>query len=496
VPFATLTSRAPRALLTLAVAAWVLHFTRISMLRHYAYWDSAYDVGIFDQGVWLLSRGHNPFVTVMGRHLFGDHSSFILLLLVPFYWVAGIEVLYLAQSACIAFGAVFVFRFALSLFQDLSVQDLNDGSSAKSEWSALACALAFLAHPALGWANLENFHPDSALALFLPAVVFYGYERRWRMFWLFAVLALLTKEDVSLVLLPIGVWFYFANRRDENRESRFHGALLATASIVTTLTMMFVVMRSLMGVPTRNGWRIPFGGISGFFKTLFTNPRDVAAHFWSDDRPLYILKMLLPTAFVFLASPSLALAAFVVLSTNILSTFWYQYQVEYHYALVAVPALVMGSVWAIARFKRAAIRRVALVALLAASVTTSFTYGTFAPSKDHTPPAYYPYATDAEALVRQVPDGAPVSVAHNVTTHLNHRKEVYMFPTPFSAKLFGVGTEWEGKRLEAADRIEWVLIPITLEADEAGVWEREQHAFKLVDANDHWRLFRRVTAGR
>lgn len=461
------------------------------MLRHYGYWDSAYDVGIFDQGVWLLSRGHDPFVTVMGRHLFGDHSSFILLLLVPFYWVAGIEVLYLAQSACIALGAVFVFKFALAL-----MRDFRNDTSRESEWIALACAIAFLAHPALGWANLENFHPDSALALFLPAVVFYGYERRWKMFWLFAVLALLTKEDVSLVLLPIGVWFYFANRRTENRDARYHGVLLATASIVATLTMMFVVMRSLMGVPTRNGWRIPFGGVSGFFKAVFTKPNEVAAHFWSDDRPLYVLRMLIPTAFVFLASPSLALAAFVVLSTNILSTFWYQYQVEYHYSLVAVPALVMGSAWAIARLRRTGMRRAAVLALTLVSIGTSVTYGTFAPSKVLTPPAYYPYATDADALVRQIPDGVPVSVAHNVTTHLNHRKEVYMFPTPFSAKLFGVGTEWEGKRLEAADRVEWVLIPAQLEADEAGVWEREQHAFKLVDANDHWRLFRRVTPGR
>lgn len=490
-PFTALVSRAPRAILSVAVVAWVVYFTRISMLRHYGYWDSAYDVGIFDQGVWLLSRGHNPFVTVMGRHLFGDHSSFILLLLVPFYWVAGIEVLYLAQSACIAFGAVFVFKFARAL-----LRDFRNDTSPESEWISLACAIAFLAHPALGWANLENFHPDSALALFLPAVVFYGYERRWRMFWLFAVLALLTKEDVSLVLLPIGVWFYFSNRRSEHRDARYHGVLLATASIVATLTMMFVVMRSLMGVPTRNGWRIPFGGVSGFFKTLFTDPKAVFSHFWSDDRPLYVLKMLIPTAFVFLASPSLALAAFLVLSTNILSTFWYQYQVEYHYSLVAVPALVMGSAWAIARLRKTGLRRAAVVALTVASIGSSLTYGTFAPSKVLTPPAYYPYATDAEALVRQVPDGVPVSVAHNVTTHLNHRKEVYMFPTPFSAKLFGVGTEWEGKRLEAADRVEWVLIPVTLEADEAGVWEREQHAFRLVDANDHWRLFRRVTQDR
>jgi uncharacterized membrane protein len=33
----------------------------------------AYDLGIYDQGTWLLSRGQSPFVTVRGMPLFADH---------------------------------------------------------------------------------------------------------------------------------------------------------------------------------------------------------------------------------------------------------------------------------------------------------------------------------------------------------------------------------------------------------------------------------------
>ena len=35
---------------------------------------------------------------------------------------------------------------------------------------------------------------------------------------------------------------------------------------------MLLVMRSLIGVPTRNGWRIPFGGPRGLVDTTVTNP--------------------------------------------------------------------------------------------------------------------------------------------------------------------------------------------------------------------------------
>ena len=41
----------------------------------------------------------------------------------------------------------------------------------------------------------------------------------------------------------------------------------------------------------------------------------------------------------------------LVVFTNVLSTFWYQYQIEYHYSLVAVPALAIGTVYAIGEFR-------------------------------------------------------------------------------------------------------------------------------------------------
>src|SRR4029450_4605686 len=39
------------------------------------------------QGVWLLSRFRDPFVTIRGLSLFGDHTSYILVLVAPLYWV-------------------------------------------------------------------------------------------------------------------------------------------------------------------------------------------------------------------------------------------------------------------------------------------------------------------------------------------------------------------------------------------------------------------------
>ncbi len=79
------------------------------------------------------------------------------------------------------------------------------------------------------------------------------------------MLSLLVKEDVSLVIVPLGIWV--AIRRD-----RRIGLLTVFGSLAFMAVAMLLVMRSLIGVPTRNGWRIPFGGPRGLVDTAITNP--------------------------------------------------------------------------------------------------------------------------------------------------------------------------------------------------------------------------------
>jgi len=68
----------------LLVGAYASYMSVKTVDIHRGLGTSAYDFGLYEQGIWLLSRFESPFVTLMGRNLFGDHSSFILLFLVPF----------------------------------------------------------------------------------------------------------------------------------------------------------------------------------------------------------------------------------------------------------------------------------------------------------------------------------------------------------------------------------------------------------------------------
>ena len=238
-----------------AAALYAWWFSIVTIDTHRGLGTSAYDLGLYDQGVWLLSRFKAPFVTLMGRNMFGDHASLILILLAPLYWLfPGSETLLVVQSMAIAAGSIPLYLYAR--------RRLNN------DWLAVMAGMCWLLHPAVSGSNFENFHPDSMLGLFVPLALYAALESKWRLYIFSVILSALVKEDVVLVLVPLGVWV--ALRRD-----RRIGYATIAASVIATLAGMFVLMRSLIGVPTRNGWRIPFGGFGGFIKKSLTDPSTV-----------------------------------------------------------------------------------------------------------------------------------------------------------------------------------------------------------------------------
>jgi uncharacterized membrane protein len=84
-----------------AIASYALYFGYTTVQIHRGLGTSAYDFGLYDQGVWLLSQGKVPLVTLMGRNLFGDHTSFILLPLIPL--IPLMWVFYFNKSAFLSF---------------------------------------------------------------------------------------------------------------------------------------------------------------------------------------------------------------------------------------------------------------------------------------------------------------------------------------------------------------------------------------------------------
>lgn len=458
------------------VAAYTAFFTNRTLDIHHGLGTSSYDSGLYDQGIWLMSRFEAPFVTLMGRNLFGDHTSFILLLLVPFYWIfpdAG--TMFFAQSAVLGAGAIPIYLYARKRLA--------------SDVLGLGMALVYLLHPAVTWTNMENFHPDAALGVLVGFAIYGALERKWVLYTVFVVLALLVKEDVALVIVPLGVWVAL------NRDRRI-GLLTIGGSILFALVAMFLVMRALTGVAVRNSWRIPFGGPRGLVETAIRNPTQIADHFRSEGRPWYLWQMTSPLAFQFMRKPSVAAISGLVLFTNVLSTFWYQFHIQYHYSLIAVPALVMGTSYALGevpvtgRWNRwQSFFAVQVCALLAA-----YTWAPL-PGAVHEPaywPPDHPVAVDARGIVAAVPDDAAVSAHYAMAPHLAHRKDIYQFPNPFRIVLYGPDVSLENTRLDdRADDVEYLVLQVNKSPEDEADFAAIDDAFTLVDSNASWELWKR-----
>ncbi len=458
------------------IALYTVYFTNRTLSIHHGLGTASYDSALYDQGMWLMSRFEAPFVTLMGRNLMGDHTSFVLVLLVPLYWLfpaAGI--MFFAQAAAIGAGALPVYLYARRRL--------------RSEWMGVGMAAAYLLHPAVSWTNMENFHPDAFLGVFLGFAIYGALERKWRLYAVFVVLSLMVKEDVSLVVVPLGVWV--AIKRD-----RRIGLLTIFGSLAFMAVAMFLVMRSLIGVPTRNGWRIPFGGPRGLIETSLRDPTRLIDHLRDEGRPWYLWQMLSPLGFVLFRLPSVAAISILVLFTNVLSTFWYQFQIEYHYSLVAVPALVMGTTYALGALPRLGrvTRARGLAVVLACSVFTAYIWAPL-PFGKNDPlfwPSDHPVAEAMRDIIDDVPDGAVVAAHYRVTPHLAHRKEIYQFPNPFRVVLYGTDISQEGSRLtERAEGVEYLVLQVDKSAENAADFDVIDEAFRLVRANDSWELWER-----
>jgi uncharacterized membrane protein len=431
-----------------AVAVYVYFFTKWTVHLHDAYATFGFDFGIYDQGLWLLSRFKRPFITFMGRHLFGDHTSFILLLLVPLYWIApSAHTLLFVQAAVLGVAAVPLFLLARQLLRD--------------DLLAAALAVAFLLNPALGWLNMEQFHPDVFEVPLLLFALWCVVTRRWLGFLVCVGLALLVKEDVFLTTLPLGVVVAL-------RFDRRAGLIAAGMSLLYGGVALWWILPALNGVGSLNGWRVPFGGPGGFIKRTFTHPSDVIRYLSQDNRPWYTWQLLAPTALAALLAPSIAIVAAGPLAANVISNFYYQHRLQYHYTAPIIAILAAATVFGIAHFRLAWLRSALVTLVVAASFVSAYQWGPASWSRH--PAALGDTRSPRIAFIREasamIPGDAAVSSFYGWATHLDHRERIYDFPVPWHAQNWGTFTQ-EGQRLPAADTVDYVLV-----SDDLGPRER------------------------
>jgi uncharacterized membrane protein len=455
-------SRAERISLAAIVLFFGVGYALYGLYRHWHFGSSAYDLGIFDQVVWHLSRFETPSSTIRGfTHVFGDHFSPIIALFAPLYWIApGPATLVVAQASLFAVSIVPVFFFARSRL---------------ASGPAITLAIAYGSFWGLQRAAAFDVH-EVAFAPVAIATAILAMDRRWwKTFWIAAITLILIKEDLIPLLGGFGLYLL-------TQGERKRAVLLIAGSVVAFAAVTLLI------IPSFNDTGI--FGYAGAYSGIIERPwRIPVALVTPVTKIRTALLWFAPFAFVSLASPlcllvaPLAVIRFLSESPNHWST-------VFHYSAPLAPILAMGAADGLFRLARRFeqkrgdrparrfVRTMAAISLLLSA---------FLPGRQPLWRVFGPdhYRGNADimmgnAVVRMVPGNASVVGQAAIIPHLSQRHAIWVL---------------DGNRRDA----DYVIAAAHLSpwpassADELRVWLEGQRArgYITVVEQDGWTLLRR-----
>ncbi len=407
--------RAPTLVVVGMCLLWFAWLGSLALHRWHGLGFGAFDIGIFDQGLWLLSVGEDPFVTLRGLHLFADHASYLMVLLVPVYWVLpDARILILLTTLVPAITGWLSYRIALK--------------EGLRPWHSVLVAATVLVMPAMMWTPWDAFHPETVAIALLPAAYLAARKERYLLAVVLVGVILLAKEDAALVVVPFAVYMWW-----RWRESRLHaGGLIAVAVAVQAVSLLVV----LPGFS-------PTGEL--IYSSRYTlDPDELFT--WS--RALYLPAMLLPGALA-LWAPRLLLVGLPITLANLVTTHGYQHEIRWHYTAyllgVLAIAVPLGSSRLVRRLEArpdsgppggattvlAGALVLAMVGTAAAGPQLVTRYGLWSGLIESE-------QVEVSRLLEAIPEDAAVTATWTIAPHLAHRTHIYMAPNPFSPRFWGV----------------------------------------------------------
>jgi uncharacterized membrane protein len=450
--------RTVRLLVLLLAGVYFAYFSLYTCISHDRFKTYAFDLGTFDQGVWLAGHGTDYFVTVRGLHLLGDHVRLFSFVLAPLYWIwDDARALLVMQTLFIAAGAWFVMRISLR-------------EVPQRPWLALVLAAGYLLNPAVQNLNLDHAHPDAFAQTFLLAAIDALRGGRLAVFWIASALAMSCKEDVPLVFIGVGLVLLLDARR------RRTGFVLATVATLYFALCVWVILPHFNGM---GFFRFKTGGFLSSLGYHSKDPAWITSKFLQHENGIYLLQVGLAQLYLFVLAPLWLIPATAPLVANLLSDAQYMRDLSYHYQATILPFLIVATVDAVAKWQRpktapslsqdpggvAATPRFFLaraplpeLALLAAAVASNIWLSKVPLNRLQVlPEAWEMLKSDdriaqANRLLARIPKDAVVAADYSLVPHLSHRRYIYMFPNPFEESNWGI----HGEKQANPDTVEYV----------------------------------------
>lgn len=501
----------PLFVVLLLILAYGIYFSAYSIENHRALLTHASDLGQIDQSIWNTLHGHLLEVTRRDgtqAPRFTDHVEplFILLSLV-FMIYDDVQALLIAQSFAIAIGALAVFWIARKRLVPAPGSILE--TERRRDWLAVGFAAVYLLFPALEAANLAEFHAVT----FAPALILFAYhfgaERKWGFFALAAFLALMVKEEISLLVFMLSAYFSVSDFRLLISARRTNPERSRTGTLVFNRVPLFFAILAIAWFALTVFVIIP--AFSPLGKSVYTcryivseECGIVARGLFLNERAGYLLALFASVGFVALFDPIALILGAPLILANVVSNYPAQYSGTFHYSAPIAPYLVLAAIGGTVRMQgwlqRARDARLRVLASpffrIGVSVLPFIIALSYHALAGYTPIggafSWTPLDAHAELLARftnQIPREAIVAATPALHPHLSHRRFLYRYSTALEAVKYSQ-LDIEYVLLDVRESVNANTIDFRVQYDEL-----LKQGYGVADASDGYILLKRGLGG-
>ncbi len=328
-------------------------FSYFALVKYNTFHATAWDLGVFSQSFYTTLNSGAFFYNnlELGTH-FHVHFSPILGLLLPFYAIyQSSETLLVLQTFAIALGAVPLYSLAK---QELG----NDNYS-------LAFATLYLLYPALHAANLYDFHPEAFTPLFIFSAMYFSKKERWKPFFVLIALSLAIKEDITLVVLGIGLYGLAANRKTLFGKKRQPKPIVVSLiTICISISWLFFALYATSQFVKLDGyetlWTAGYThhtgnvysglggnrGLLGIVFTLLSDPLRIVGQmqYMPLQKLAYLATIFLPLCMTSFLEPSSILLFLPAFLEFTLASNPQYFDIIYHYPLQLTPVVFIAAI--------------------------------------------------------------------------------------------------------------------------------------------------------
>ena len=318
-----------RVFLVTIISTFIFYF--LAILKHYLLQSTAYDLGLFDQWIWMTSQGIPSYSSMTGLHMLADHGAWTLYIASFFYKIKpNLNILFISQSVSLCFTTIPLYFLCKKKYLNGKISFL--------------IILLWLLQPVVFNINLFDFHPEVWAMPFIALYYCFETNENFIKSILLTFIIMGTRDGLVLLIFGFGL-----EQLLKKKPTRF-------LTLISISIIWFLLLNNWL-YPLLNGDKGSVMALARYSKygdtfreilyTLLLKPNLVLTSINWDESLFYLLILFAP-AFVFWKRISLftLISAVPLIITNILSDNSAQRDVIHQYslpiALIIVIAVING----------------------------------------------------------------------------------------------------------------------------------------------------------